>query len=102
MFFLQKLLPKLFIYSDIGFLPVSAHNNDCGLRNLKVDLEKLGDLDHLELRHHLPVENACREDCVVVPGSKHVSEEHKTVQGELNSSKVNICEHLWVTSHCIA
>lgn len=101
MFFLQKLLPKLLIYSDIGFLPVSTHNNDCGLHNLKVNLEKLGDLDHLELRHHLPVENACQEDCIV-PGSKHVSEEHKTVQGELNSFKVNIYEHLWVTSHCIA
>lgn len=71
------------IFRDIGLLPVSMHNNDCGLHNLKVDLEKLGDLDHLELLHHLSVENAFQEDYVVIPGSKHVSEEHMHCTGRI-------------------
>lgn len=55
----------------------------CGLHNLKVDLEELGNLDHLELLHHLPVENAFQEQCVVIPGSKHVSEEHNHCTGRI-------------------
>lgn len=88
----------LHIFRDIALLPVSMHNNDCGLHNLKVDLEKLCDLNCcITCLWRMP----SRRTVLSFPEASMYQRNRSTVQGELNSFKVNICEHLWVTSHCI-